>query len=268
MDFLAVIIAYLISISFSGHANLFMHSIERWRALVMRPNWGAKVSFILFALLPVVLFSCLLIWADSGLLTFVVSVGVLLLAFKIGDQPDRLADYQQRVEQDDAQGAWQLAVDELGLEGQMYEPGDDGLDEGVQAGISYLYLERFFVTLFWFVAFGAPGVVLVWLVSTLMKDPTVDAFSHQVKQALYWIPVRMMAFTLALMGSFAHCFPVWLEQAKDFNRDDRVLLVTCLKSALGEVSKDDLLDETLSLIKRAQLSWLVALAALLIFSVS
>ena len=67
------------------------------------------------------------------------------------------------------------------------------------------------------------------------------------------------------MGNFSRCFQVWLEQAKEFDRDDRVLLVTCLKSAMDEVSEDALLDETLSLIKRAQLAWLVGLALLLIF---
>jgi len=265
MDFLAVIIAFIVSISLSGHGEPVTKLAIRWRGFIAKRNWGVKVCVAIYALGPAIVLGAVLLWVSNGILDFVVSIALLLLAFKSGDQPENLAEYQRKIEQGDDQGAWQLAVDELGLEGQMYEPGDDGIDEGVQAGISYLYLERFFVSVFWYMAFGAPGVLLVWLMSTALHDDSVDAFCHRVKQALYWIPVRLMAFTLALMGNFSQCFQIWLEQARDFDRDDRVLLITCLKSALGEVSDDQLLDDTLALIKRAQLAWLVSLAILLIF---
>ena len=97
-----------------------------------------------------------------------------------------------------------------------------------------------------------------------MEGEHVDAFCHRVKQALYRIPVRLMAFTLALMGDFVHCFQVWLDQAKDFDRNDRVLLITCLKSALGDVSSDRMLEETVGILKRSQQAWLIALGLLLI----
>lgn len=265
MSFLAVIIAYIVSISLSGHGEPATRWATRWHGLIAERKWGTKVQLALYALLPTLLLAALLLWVDNGLLNFVVSLGLLLLAFKSGDQPENLAEYRRKLEADDEQGAWQLAVDELGLEGQMYEPGDEEIDQGVQAGLAYLYLERFFVSVFWFMAFGAPGVLLVWLVSTAMHSEQVDAFCHRVQQALYWIPVRLMAFTLGLMGNFAHCFQVWLEQAKDFDRNDRVLLVTCLKSALGEVNDEHMLEDTLALIKRSQLAWLVGMALLLIF---
>ena len=114
-------------------------------------------------------------------------------------------------------------------------------------------------------AFGAPGILLVWLMSAIVQNDEADAFCHRVKQALYWIPVRLMAFTLGLMGNFTHCFQIWLEQARDFDRDDRVLLVTCLKAALVGTDETTVLEESLALIKRAQLAWLVGMAALLIF---
>jgi len=265
MDFLSVILAYVVSISLSGHGEPATAWVVRWRTYLVGRNLGAKWTMIVYALLPALLIAGLLWWVDNLVLNFVLSVTLLLLAFKSGDQPEKLAQYQELTTQGDQKGAWQLAVDELGLVGQIYEPGDEALDEGVQAGMSYLYLERFFVSVFWFMAFGAPGVLLVWFMSTALHDEQTDAFCHRVKQALYWIPVRLMAFTLALMGNFSQCFQVWLEQARDFDRDDRVLLLTCLKSALGSVADDKMLAETLALIKRAQLAWLVGLAVLLIF---
>lgn len=264
MTFLAVIIAYIISISLSGHGEPVTQWAHRWQAFLAKQKFGVKVSVALYALLPTLVLALLLAWVDNGILTFVVSVAVLLLAFKSGDQPENLAEYQRKTEAGEDQAAWQVAVDELGLEGQIYEPGDESIDQGVQAGLAYQFLERFFVSVFWFTAFGAPGVLLAWLMSTAVHGEQVDAFCHRVKQALYWIPVRLMAFTLGLMGNFSRCFQVWIEQAKDFDRDDRVLLVTCLKSAMDDVNEDTMLDETLKLIKRSQLAWLVGLALLLI----
>jgi len=265
MDFLSIILAYVVSISLSGHGEPATAWVLRWRTYLVGRDLGAKLTMLVYALLPALLIAGLLSWVDNLVLTFVLSVTLLLLAFQSGDQPEKLAQYQGLVAQGEQQAAWQLAVDELGLVGQVYEPGDESLDEGVQAGLSYLYLERFFVSVFWFMAFGAPGVLLVWFMSTGMQDQHADAFCHRLKQALYWIPVRLMAFTLALMGNFSQCFQVWLDQARDFERDDRVLLLTCLKSALGPVAEDKMLAETLALIKRAQLAWLVGLALLLIF---
>lgn len=267
MDFLAILIAFIVSISLSGHGEPLTRWALRFHTWLSARGLGDRLCLALYALLPAVIVGLLLFWVSSGLLDFVVAVAVLLLAFKSGDQPENLDEYQRLTEAEDESAAWQLAVNELGLEGQMYEPGDANIDEGVQAGLAYLYLERFFVSVFWFMAFGVPGVVLVWLVATALQGEQVDAFCHRVKQALYWIPVRLMAFTLALMGNFNQCFQIWLDQAKDFDRNDRVLLITCLKSALGEVNEDAMLAHSLELIKRSQLAWLVCLGLMLILGI-
>jgi len=265
MGFLAVIIAYIASISLSGHGEPVTGWAIRWHDIVVKREFGAKLTIAVYLLVPVAIIALLLFWIGNLALTFVASIAVLLLAFKSGDQPESLVEFRQHLEKGDDKAAWKLAVDELGLEGQMYESGDDGIEEGVQAGLGYLNLERFFVTIFWFMAFGVPGVILVWLMSVAIHVESTNAFSQRVKQALYWIPVRLMAFTLALMGDFSKCFPIWLDQAKDFERDDRVLLITCLKSSLTSSTEDTLLDDTLSLLKRTRLAWLVALGLVLIF---
>ncbi|EAR07391.1 regulatory signaling modulator protein AmpE [Reinekea blandensis] len=265
MGFPAIIIAYIVSISLSGHGEPATRWAQRWHKLLSSRKWDPRLVIVLFALLPAVVLGIVLGLIGSRVLAFVVSVALLILAFKSGDQPESVADYRRKTEAGDDQGAWQLAVDELGLERQMYEPGEEGIEEGIQAGLAYLYLERFFVHTFWYIAFGAPGILLVWLVTTAVQGEEADAFCHQVKQALYWIPVRLMTFTLALMGHFAHGFQVWLDQVKDFERDDRMLLVSCLKSALGPVNEDNQLEETLSLLKRTQLAWLVGIALMFIF---
>lgn len=267
MNFLAVIITFVISNSLSGRINFVAEWAGHWQALLGKYSAISRFRVALYLLLPALSLALLLFWANNLIVTFVVSLIILLLAFQSSDQPESLAEYQEKVADGDDQGAWQLAVAELGLERQLYEPGDEAIDQGVQAGLVYMAFERFFASVFWFIAFGAPGVLLVWLMSMAVKQEEVDPFYQRVKQALYWIPVRLMALTLGLMGHFSRCFQVWLEQAKDFDSNDRSLLVACLKSALGEVNEDRMLSETLSLIKRAQLAWLVALALLLIFSI-
>ncbi|MEJ2042384.1 MAG: regulatory signaling modulator protein AmpE [Reinekea sp.] len=265
MKFLAVVMSYIISQSLSGHGEPVTGWANRWFQFLQQCGLGIKLVVLVYALLPVLLFSALLYWVDSVILSFVISIPVLLLAFKSGDQPERLAEYKAKRESGEDEAAWHIAVSELGLERQLYEPNDELLDDGVQAGLAYLYLERFFVSIFWFIAFGAPGVLLVWLIATLIRAEQVDAFLYRVKHALFWMPVRLMAFTLALMGNFTHCFPVWLEQAKQFEKDDRVLLINCLNTAVGRVNEDTMLEESLALIKRCEWAWLVGLALMLIF---
>ncbi len=265
MEFLAVIVAFLISQSLTGDGEPVTGWAGRWLQLIQKRSENTKLVILVYALLPTLVLAGLITLIGNSFLSFVISVPVLLLAFRSGDQPERLAEYHMKKESGDDKGAWNLAVSELGLEPQLYEPDDDNLDEGVQAGLIYQYLERFFATVFWFMAFGAPGVVLVWLISTAIHSEMADAFWYRVKHALYWIPVRLMAFTLALMGSFSHCFPAWLEQAKEFEQDDRVLLVNCLNTAVGQVEQENMLEETLALIKRSQWAWMVGLALMLIF---
>ncbi|TXR54262.1 regulatory signaling modulator protein AmpE [Reinekea thalattae] len=267
MDFLVVLIAYLVSISLSSYDEPFTEWTLGWRRLTARIKLNRALALAVYLLAPVVLLAAVLWFFSNSLVSFVCSLALLLLVFRSGDQPEKLAEYQAKVDQGDEQAAWQIAVDSLGLESQMYQPGDDGIDEGVQAGLGYLFLERFFVPVFWFIAFGAPGVLLVWLTSALMRDEQVDAFCHKVKHALYWIPVRAMAITTALVGSFSHCFPVWTQQSKDFDSDDRVLLVRCMQSAICQADECDMLSETLKLLKRTQFAWLVMLGFWLLFSI-
>ena len=265
MSFLALIVAFLVSKSLSGHGEPVTGWSLSWFRWLQQRKLEARVLVGVYALVPVLLLAGLLYWVNNSLLTFVVAVPVLLLALKSGDQPDRLLDYRAKRAAGDDAAAWQIAVNDLGLEQQLYELGDEQLDEGVQAGLAYQYLERFFVTVFWFMAFDAPGVLLVWLITTLTHAQLSDAFINRVKHALFWIPVRLMVFTLALMGNFAQCFSGWLEQVTEFEKGDRSLLIGCLNKAVGPVASDVMLEESLALIKRAQWAWLVALALVLIF---
>lgn len=188
MDFLVVVIAYVISVSVTHYDEPVSAVAMRWRKFCYRPSMSAKLGVAVYALVPTLLLGFILHLLSSGFVEFVLSLALLLLAFKSGDQPESLAEYQRKVEQGEDAAAWQIAVEELGLEGQMYEPGEEGIQEGVQAGLGYLFLERFFVPVFWFIAFGAPGILLVWLVSVLLKDESVDSFAHLVRHGALLVP--------------------------------------------------------------------------------
>lgn len=267
MGFIAVILAYVISISLTGQHSSVQGYVARWQGLVFERGWNSKLALTIYSLLPALILGAVLAWLGSGFLVFVVSVVMLLLAFRAGDQPDKLDEFRRKQEAGESSEAWHVAVESLGLEQHLYEPNDPNLQQGVQSGISYLYLERFFVPVFWFVVFGPAGVLFVWLVGLSTAEQPNGSFCERVKQALYWFPVRLMTFTLALMGNFMRCFPVWLGEVRVFERNDRELLVRCTEMALVDIEAPALLDETIQLMKRSQLAWLVVLALILIFGI-
>ena len=91
MDFLSVILAYLVSISLSGHGEPATAWVLRWRAHLVGRDLGAKLTMVIYALLPALLVACLQWWVDNFIFNLVLSVTLLLLAFQSGDQPENLA---------------------------------------------------------------------------------------------------------------------------------------------------------------------------------
>lgn len=293
MSFIAIVIAFLIASSVTGRLSPVAQVFSGWRRLVMGPSLNAKLALLLYALLPCVLLGLALWWLDSGLLNFVLSVFLLMLAFESGDAPDHVANYQRLAEAGDDEAAWQLATERLALDAQLYPKGSEAIEEGVLKGLGELYLERFFTTVFWYITFGLTGVLLVYLVRLLFVDSqssdrrAADAeretdndnvtdearplsvaahpFYRHVQQALRWFPARLMTFTLALVGDFGRTVSVWLSKARQLDVRDRDLVNACVVESLIHSEPKNRLKEAVGLFKRAQWVWLVGLALHLIF---
>jgi len=193
----------------------------------------------------------------------------LVLAFGPADQVDQLRAYRELQAEGADDQAYQVAVDRLGMPEGLYDNGALEVDQAVKQGLAYLLFQRFFVTVFWFVAFGAPGVVMVsllTLIQPIFRSEPAGPLAVQMRHAINWIPVRLLTLSLALVGNFAQSFAIWVRRVREFERTDQSLLASTVRAALPGEPEAQQPEDLLLLMRRAQIMWLVVLALFTIFA--
>lgn len=151
---------------------------------------------------------------------------------------------------------------------------------------------RMFGVLFWFLPFGAAGALL-YLLTRMARDrwegePEFGRFARRVAAWLDWLPVRLVAFSFAIVGNFQDAQEAWRNQATSWGDENDGVLLAAAAGALGlrlggvvtlpdgELVRPDLgpeeprgvephrdnLDHVVALIWRAALLWLAVLGLL------
>lgn len=136
------------------------------------------------------------------------------------------------------------------------------------------YIEHTFTTvfgvLFWYFLFGPIGLALY--VSVIQMRHYLATHENAAKDSLYdyaakllgilnWVPARLLALTYALVGHFTASISTVLKGLGLGINSDHQYLVDCAKASLQNPSDA---GETIQLIERAALVWLVVLALLTI----
>lgn len=110
------------------------------------------------------------------------------------------------------------------------------IEEALRAG-----LYRLLGVVFWFVLLGPMGAVL-YRVSRLMRDywqahvPERGDFLTHVDQVLFmldWLPVRLAAFSFAVVGNFQGALDAWRNQAWLWHERNEGVLLAAGAGALG-----------------------------------
>ncbi|WP_160153094.1 regulatory signaling modulator protein AmpE [Microbulbifer sp. ALW1] len=275
----------------------------RWRQAVARQQTFAQkqgLEFGVVVLLPVLLAAVVLAFAESmlgGLGVLLVSVPLLLYSFGRGNFNDALSSYLRAWYRNDLEGAY-IEAEPL-LKGVQKEAPSDAqsLHRIVFRAAAYRAFERLFAVLFWFLLLGVPGAVL-YRVSQLYVDTTaapspaesdeaVAAVGVDVQLAqkwlwlLEWLPVRVLGFTLAIVGNFAGCYRAWREHLTCKESGSADVLEYYLEGALGGIESSECsagvavsegqrlcgaeLEALQSLLSRALLMWLTVIALYVIF---
>ena len=269
MTFLAALLAWLVSLSVTSDRLPGAEPVQKAVHRVVRRLGGSTWVFLAVLFVPALVLAAVLAWFDLWIVTFLVSLGVLLLAFGPADQVDQLRLYRDYQADEASDQAYKLAVERLGMPEGLYEQGPHEMDQAVKHGLAYLLFQRFFVTLFWFVAFGAPGVVLVSLLTMIQpvfRAETAGPLAVQMRHAINWIPVRLLTLSLALVGNFAQSFAIWVRRVRDFEHTDQNLLASSVRAALPGEPGAQHPEDLLLLMRRAQILWLVVLALFTIFA--
>jgi len=137
-----------------------------------------------------------------------------------------------------------------------------------------------FSPLAWFALGGLPGLLLYWTSAVIARREGSGETSGRWLQLLNWVPIRLMALTIGLMGDREKSRAIWTHQAKEFSDPEAGILVAATAGALriklggsrcvqglirqepvigdGDEAARYHIEETQSLIDRSLLLWGVA----------
>jgi cobalamin biosynthesis protein CobD/CbiB len=96
---------------------------------------------------------------------------------------------------------------------------------------------RLFGVLFWFLVLGPAGAVL-YLLTRLARDrwhgeAAFARFAGLVAGWLDWLPVRIVAFSFAIVGNFQDALEAWRAQARGWGDEHDGILLAAAAGALG-----------------------------------
>ena len=294
MNFLTLLLAIIIV---EGYGELAFIQRDAW---VRKWHQGlASLSFLrrssnlkiaAFILIPaVVLYLLLAALAQNhlGFFVLVLELAVLLYAMGRGNLDTQISLLSSDQERIDLQAAFnEAAVFNTAYREGNASSGNDLRDE-VFAALPYRIFERSFAVVFWFFFLGAP-VALCYRLLALYGDLDLENNSVDIEEEsdnqslagkllwlLEWIPVRLLGFTIGLVGSFSDTVGHLRELIFCPHTGTAELLRRCVNGALGESASDNIKDTVLtkaainavaSLSRRAMTAWLVGIARLVILS--
>lgn len=274
---------------------------------------AATLKVAVFVLVPVVvLHLVLLAMAQShlGFFVFLLELLVLLYALGRGNLDTQVSLLSSDLERQDLQAAFHdAAVFNIAhREGNASNSAD--LRNEIFAALPYRIFERSFTVIFLFFFLGAPAALCYRLLALhgdlslendadesmtasqesaeeesadpvaeerLDQNPNAALNSPALKLLwlLEWIPVRLLGFTLGLVGSFSDTATHLRELLFCRHTATAELLRRCVQGALGKPDQTDPKSETLSkveidavtsLFRRSMTAWLVGIAILVILS--
>ncbi|MDB4076863.1 hypothetical protein N9537_03395 [Porticoccaceae bacterium] len=250
-----------------------------------------------------------------GFFVFLLELLVLLYALGRGNLDTQVSLLSSDLERDDLQAAFHDAAvfNTAHREGNASNSAD--LRNEIFAALPYRIFERSFAVVFLFFFLGAPAALCYRLLAlhgdlSLEKDvdesaasnksaagesedavgeeslgdspkviatPTAERNSPALKLLwlLEWIPVRLLGFTVGLVGSFSDTATHLRELLFCRHTATAELLRRCVQGALGKSEQADPESETLnkaeinevtSLFRRSMTAWLVGIAILVILS--
>ncbi len=238
----------------------------RWfqRRFGLRGIWS--LLFLLFW--PLLLTTWVYQWLDDLFWLFGLGAAVAVLFYSFGplNLLQQIETWQDMKNRGDLQGSYRLAAE---IRQGEVEESEAGIEQAVMDGILLQTNERLLAVLFWFVLLGPLGALLYRMVSLtenwarreLPGSDFLQAAWH-LHDILAWMPARLCAISYALSGSFIGALAHWQDRTAMIRDHYSRILLACGRGALqGEAAAgSDRVQETLSLVHRATVIWLTALA--------
>ena len=265
MNFLVLLLVGLILLWSPWRRGYPRDLLASWvsRAVNLGRGWRSVLA-VLSLLLP----AALLLWLARGLAYgfFTLLLHVALLLCCVGRQDplrSMTAGFAAAWQRDDQAAAALVAEQQLGV---VDEDGA-GLLRRVSQRMAAASLQDYFVPAFWYLLLGPLGALAYRLLELTRQQwahsasPPAGILVH----ALEWIPARLLALSLALVGQYDHTLRALRGQAAVWEISGGELVGRCAAAALTPPAAEAgiaLLEETRQLMIRALLAWAVIIAFL------
>lgn len=237
-------------------------------------EWVAILLIIAPVPLLLALLHSLFAWRLFGLFNLILATVVLFFCIDARDFKDRLINYFNNLEKGDTQAS----VDTIAsFVGDVSFDTTAELNRAVTKAILLNSFEQLFTGLFWFIIAGVYGVSIYFFIVLLGKNAAkVDSsyvglakLAAKIQDVLDWIPSRLVGFSYSLVGNFnkgfSYCYKnLWsgLTEIRRFAVGAGIAALDIDINIAKATPKESY--DTLDLINRALIIWLVTLALILL----
>lgn len=281
MSFLIVLLAVLLLEAYSELSAVQRDSwLRKWHQGLAAIPFLAPLPVIglaLFVAIPVLVLHLLLssMAHHWGFTAFVVELLVLLYALGRGNLDRQIALINADLPPNELQAAFAdaVVVDTASREENIQAEGD--FCEQAFRALPYRIFERTFVVIFWFYLLGAPAALAYRLLALHLDTVSTETKLKSADLALRWLwllewlPVRLLALTLGLVGNFSYALSA--AKARVFCRTAGTaeFLHAAVQGALGNNQSQlglspQNVNDTTAIFGRAMTCWIVVIAILVI----
>ncbi|EJM73771.1 regulatory signaling modulator protein AmpE [Pseudomonas sp. GM55] len=223
MSFLVLLLAVWIE-KFSA----LRHRVQRdsgWTHKLNRLEASPRLSdrpwlvLSVMVLLPVALLGLLLVVIEPvayGLLALPIHLLVVIYSLGRGDLLGDLGPFRDAWRREDLQAAAHVAKRDLDI---CADSGEQLLEQ-VEGHLLWEAYHSFFAVIFWYFLLGPVAALsyrLLALAEEHGKTPAVVERAGQLRHAFDWVPVRLLAASLALVGNFVAVSRVMLHELLNWN---------------------------------------------------
>ncbi|PNG43439.1 hypothetical protein DMX02_08830 [Pseudomonas jessenii] len=192
-----------------------LNKLEASERLAKQP-WLVLTILVVFPLALLALLLVVLEPVAYGLLALPVHLLVVIYSLGRGDLLGGLGPFRDAWRREDLQAAAHVAKRDLNI---CADSGEQLLDR-VQGHLLWEAYQSFFAVIFWYFLLG-PVAALAYRLLALAeehgKTPALVERAAQMRHAFDWVPVRLLAASLALVGNFVAVSRVMLHELLNWN---------------------------------------------------
>ncbi len=238
--------------------------VERQTAFRHNP-WLQLAMLVLVPVAALALLLAVLGVPLHGWLTLPVHLWVLVYSLGRGDPLVALGPFRDAWRREDVEAAYLVAQRDLNVEA----PDTAGLLQQAQGFLLWQGYQSFFAVIFWYALLGPLAAIAYRLLALTVEhaeDPALRVRAGQWRHAFDWLPVRLLAGSFALVGSFVAVSRVLLNELLNWNISAAQLIANSGRAAedfgaptLGESGVSSL-DGLWQLLVRAGVFWYAGFA--------